>query len=317
MPENEVKFSTDIKSFPNSNTNIEDPLLDFLDFLPHKGSLKSLEDIFEAIGRGEISIAILSIDHPDLSQFNEATYLLASSDKTISVTSESSFNAAKITIRPVDFTFVSGDDETESGSRRQEKKPALEFSVVKIKVNDDSSIETTELPYPKISITYQLDVTKPDLTDVFHVHISEPDGLSTITINDNENKDEITQVHKIRSYAANIIYNSQKSVSETEKKVELTEDIAKDFLKTPLNPDLSPDKKQAARDKINKELKSLTNRERDVLRLRFGVDDGKIRTQLEVAKELGISRGRVRQLEMVGLAKIRHKLLTKQRLENN
>jgi RNA polymerase primary sigma factor len=41
----------------------------------------------------------------------------------------------------------------------------------------------------------------------------------------------------------------------------------------------------------------LTDRQRTVLRLRFGMDDGLSRSQAEVAKELGISKERVRQLE--------------------
>ena len=39
--------------------------------------------------------------------------------------------------------------------------------------------------------------------------------------------------------------------------------------------------------------------------LRYGIGDGRSRTLLEVGKELGISRERVRQLEMVALAKLR------------
>ena len=41
----------------------------------------------------------------------------------------------------------------------------------------------------------------------------------------------------------------------------------------------------------------LSDRQRTVLRLRFGMDDGISRSQAEVARELGISRERVRQIE--------------------
>jgi RNA polymerase primary sigma factor len=43
-----------------------------------------------------------------------------------------------------------------------------------------------------------------------------------------------------------------------------------------------------------------------VVILRYGIGDGRSRTLLEVGKELGISRERVRQLEMVALAKLRN-----------
>ncbi|MBA3825089.1 MAG: sigma-70 family RNA polymerase sigma factor [Ktedonobacterales bacterium] len=59
-------------------------------------------------------------------------------------------------------------------------------------------------------------------------------------------------------------------------------------------------------EELHRALSNLTQRERDVVRLRYGIGDGRSRTLLEVGKELGISRERVRQLEMVALAKLRH-----------
>ena len=59
-------------------------------------------------------------------------------------------------------------------------------------------------------------------------------------------------------------------------------------------------------EELHRALSSLTQRERDVVRLRYGIGDGRSRTLLEVGKELSISRERVRQLEMVALAKLRH-----------
>ena len=49
----------------------------------------------------------------------------------------------------------------------------------------------------------------------------------------------------------------------------------------------------------------LTEREQDVVRLRFGLVDGKIRTLEEVGKEFGVTRERVRQIESKTLAKLR------------
>ncbi len=56
---------------------------------------------------------------------------------------------------------------------------------------------------------------------------------------------------------------------------------------------------------LHRALSSLTQRERDVIRLRYGIGDGRSRTLLEVGKELQISRERVRQLELVALNKLR------------
>lgn len=53
-------------------------------------------------------------------------------------------------------------------------------------------------------------------------------------------------------------------------------------------------------------LESLTDRERTVLRLRFGLDDGKARTLEEVGREFNVTRERIRQIESKALRKLRH-----------
>jgi RNA polymerase primary sigma factor len=56
---------------------------------------------------------------------------------------------------------------------------------------------------------------------------------------------------------------------------------------------------------VREALGHLSEREQDVVRLRFGLDDGKIRTLEEVGKEFGVTRERVRQIESKTLAKLR------------
>ncbi len=53
-------------------------------------------------------------------------------------------------------------------------------------------------------------------------------------------------------------------------------------------------------------LDELTDREKAVVRLRFGLDDGQARTLEEVGKEFGVTRERIRQIESKTLAKLRH-----------
>ncbi|HEV3401803.1 MAG TPA: RNA polymerase sigma factor RpoD [Acidimicrobiales bacterium] len=57
---------------------------------------------------------------------------------------------------------------------------------------------------------------------------------------------------------------------------------------------------------VGEALDELTERERQVVRLRFGLDDGQVRTLEEVGREFGVTRERIRQIEAKTLAKLRH-----------
>jgi len=60
------------------------------------------------------------------------------------------------------------------------------------------------------------------------------------------------------------------------------------------------------RDHLDGILGTLTEREEKVLRLRFGLDDGRPRTLEEVGQEFGVTRERIRQIEAKALRKLRH-----------
>ncbi|HVA07413.1 MAG TPA: RNA polymerase sigma factor RpoD, partial [Acidimicrobiales bacterium] len=57
---------------------------------------------------------------------------------------------------------------------------------------------------------------------------------------------------------------------------------------------------------VREALATLPQREREVMELRFGLDDGRVRTLEEVGKEFGVTRERIRQIEAKTLAKLRH-----------
>lgn len=60
------------------------------------------------------------------------------------------------------------------------------------------------------------------------------------------------------------------------------------------------------RDRLNEVLGELTDREERVIRLRYGLDDGKTHTLEEVGKEFGVTRERIRQIEAKAIKKLRH-----------
>ena len=60
------------------------------------------------------------------------------------------------------------------------------------------------------------------------------------------------------------------------------------------------------REQLDEVLTTLTDREQRVLRLRFGLDDGRARTLEEVGQKFGVTRERIRQIEAKTLRKLRH-----------
>ena len=63
---------------------------------------------------------------------------------------------------------------------------------------------------------------------------------------------------------------------------------------------------QLLREQVDDVLASLSDRERRVLRLRFGLEDGRSRTLEEVGRDFGVTRERIRQIEAKALRKLRH-----------
>ncbi len=122
------------------------------------------------------------------------------------------------------------------------------------------------------------------------------------------------------------------SVDEIAAKVELTPDRVREIqriaqepvsLETPVGEEddsllgdfvedpsaIAPSAAAARRllgEAIEEALQELNEREQQVVRLRFGLDDGRIRTLEEVGKEFGVTRERIRQIESKTLAKLRH-----------
>jgi RNA polymerase primary sigma factor len=126
-------------------------------------------------------------------------------------------------------------------------------------------------------------------------------------------------------------YGREPTVDEVAARAEMTPDRVRDILKVsqetvsleqPMGEDdfslsdliedegaVAPSEAAARamlNEAVNQALAELSERERRVVRMRFGLDDGEMRTLEEVGREFGVTRERIRQIESKTLAKLRH-----------
>jgi RNA polymerase primary sigma factor len=143
--------------------------------------------------------------------------------------------------------------------------------------------------------------------------------------------ESINKVHRVQRQMMQEL-EREPSVEELAERVGLTEDRVREIQRISLDPlsldspvgeeddsnlaDFIEDQAAeapadaAARRMLNRAvidaLDELNDREKAVVRLRFGLDDGQARTLEEVGREFGVTRERIRQIESKTLAKLRH-----------
>ena len=144
----------------------------------------------------------------------------------------------------------------------------------------------------------------------------------------------VETIHKVSRYSRQLLqeYGREASAEEIAEKMGTSPDKVREIMKIAQDPvsletpigeeedshlgdfipdDDSPAPAEAAsyallREQLNEVLHTLTPREEYVLKLRFGLDDGRTRTLEEVGKEFNITRERIRQIEAKALRKLRH-----------
>jgi RNA polymerase primary sigma factor len=80
-----------------------------------------------------------------------------------------------------------------------------------------------------------------------------------------------------------------------------------DFVPDPTAPEPTEEaEQQGLKEEITRALEELNEREREIMRLRFGLDDGQPHTLEEVGRRFKVTRERIRQIESKTLAKLRH-----------
>ena len=109
--------------------------------------------------------------------------------------------------------------------------------------------------------------------------------------------DKIKKVENVSQYTASL----ERPIGDNE------EDTLGDFIEDPHSP--SPTKetfRMFLREQLNRALDQLDEREREILRLRYGLDDGHPRTLKDVALKFNITRERIRQIEIKAIEKLKH-----------
>lgn len=111
----------------------------------------------------------------------------------------------------------------------------------------------------------------------------------------------------------NIMKISQETVSLETPIGEEDDSHLGDFIED--NEAMSPEdftSQEMLKEQLNEVLDTLTDREENVLRLRFGLEDGQSKTLEQVGKQFGVTRERIRQIEAKALRKLRHPSRSKQ-----
>jgi len=112
--------------------------------------------------------------------------------------------------------------------------------------------------------------------------------------------EKVAEVLKVSQEAVSL--NSLLRTEESEEGETLEHFLEDQSMPSPADEALA----QAFKDQIREVLRTLRDRERRVIEMRFGLTDGRSRTLEEIGRELGVTRERVRQIEAKALQKLRH-----------
>ena len=125
----------------------------------------------------------------------------------------------------------------------------------------------------------------------------------------------VETITKVKKVSSQLLHETghDPSAEEIADKLEMPAERVREIMRIAQDPVSleTPIGEEAAslmllKEQLNEVLSTLTDREAKVLRLRFGLEDGRSRTLEEVGKEFDVTRERIRQIEAKALRKLRH-----------
>jgi RNA polymerase primary sigma factor len=183
------------------------------------------------------------------------------------------------------FGAVGGRENILSFEVRGDKTPG-----VRLEIDDPSKVDLTGLPEDGFNV---LAPTRGNIVDIEPPKKKEKEAEIVVVVTP----------EKVRE----IIKVSQEPVSLETPIGEEEDSHLGDFIED--RAAVAPSdaaSHQLLKEQVEAVLDSLTGRERRVLQLRFGLEDGRARTLEEVGKEFNVTRERIRQIEAKALRKLRH-----------
>jgi RNA polymerase primary sigma factor len=118
--------------------------------------------------------------------------------------------------------------------------------------------------------------------------------------------EEVAEAARLRPQATRVLLAASAPLLSLDQKVAGHDEPVADFLAHPRSADPEQHlRRQDLARQASGVMESLNDRERQVIRLRYGIDDGQPRTLVEVGRIFAVTRERIRQIEVSAMRKMR------------
>ncbi|XP_073123331.1 RNA polymerase sigma factor sigB [Henckelia pumila] len=157
---------------------------------------------------------------------------------------------------------------------------------------------TIRLPFHMVDATYRVKEAKKQL---YSENGRQP------------NNEEVAQATGISMKRLQAVLLTPKPPRSLDQKVGINQDLKPSEMIADPQAETSEDLliKQLMREDLAKVLDTLNPREKQVIKMRFGLEDGRMKTLQEIGELMGVSRERIRQIESCGFRKLKNKKRTK------